>query len=85
MAAVLAASAAMLSTGLGAHAGIGGAIFMLSDSLIALDAFADVDLLHRSFWVMLTYIAAQALIVAAVIDRSDRPSAPLGITETRQA
>ena len=76
---------AMLSTGLGAHAGIGGAIFMLSDSLIALDAFADVDLLHRSFWVMLTYIAAQALIVAAVIDRSDRPSAPLGITETRQA
>lgn len=60
---------AALSTGVSARAGIGGAIFLVSDSLIALHAFADIDLPYRSFWVMSTYLAAQSLIVRAVVER----------------
>ena len=63
---------AVLATGMGRAAGVGGAVFMLSDSLIALRAFADVDLPAHSFWVMLTYVVGQALLVAAVIARVSR-------------
>lgn len=49
-------------------AAIGGALFLLSDSLIALDAFVDgYALPAHGFWVMLTYVAAQALIAAGVL------------------
>ena len=64
------AAMAVLATGLGPVAGVGGAVFMLSDSLIALRAFADVELPAHSFWVMLTYVAGQALLVAAVRARA---------------
>jgi hypothetical protein len=52
--------------------GIGGAVFLVSDALIALHEFAGLDLPRQGFWVMLTYIVGQALIVAGVVDR-DRP------------
>lgn len=49
-------------------AGIGGALFLVSDSLIALDAFVDgYALPAHGFWVMLTYVAGQALLVAGVL------------------
>lgn len=57
---------AVLSTGLGAVAGLGGAIFFVSDSLIALRAFADLELPAHGFWVMLTYVLGQTLLVLAV-------------------
>ena len=58
---------AVLATGLGWVAGIGGALFFVSDSLIALRAFADVTLPAHGFWVMLTYLLGQTLLVLAVV------------------
>lgn len=58
---------AVLATGLGWLAGLGGALFVLSDSLIALNSFADVSLPAHPFWVMLTYITGQTLLVLAVL------------------
>lgn len=59
---------AVLSTGLGRIAGIGGALFLLSDAMIALGAFADwFTPPAEGFWVMLTYIAGQSLLVWGVL------------------
>ena len=62
---------AVLATGLGRLAAVGGAVFLVSDSLIALRAFADISLPSHSFWVMLTYVLGQALLVVAVGHRVD--------------
>ena len=62
---------AVLATGLGRTAAIGGAVFLLSDSLIALEAFVPWwDLAGQGFWVMLTYTVGQGLLAAAVIGRN---------------
>lgn len=63
---------AILATGLGRLTGTGGAIFMLSDALIALDAFTDLELPAHSLWVMLTYVLGQALIVLGIIAKEER-------------
>ncbi|MER7171179.1 lysoplasmalogenase [Streptomyces mesophilus] len=56
---------------LGAAAGIGGALFLLSDTLIA-TGLADWPQLPRpDFWIMLTYAAAQALLVKGVLTGLD--------------
>lgn len=57
---------AVLATGLGVRAGLGGAIFVVSDSLIALDAFGVLTLPVQGFWVMSTYLLAQLLLVLSV-------------------
>jgi uncharacterized membrane protein YhhN len=72
---------AVLATGLGRLAGWGGAIFMLSDALIAINAFTDLELPAHSVWVMLTYVLGQALIVLGVVaheqhERMHRPVHP---------
>jgi uncharacterized membrane protein YhhN len=46
------------------RAAAGGALFMLSDSLLALERFADVELPAHEGWVMSTYTTAQALLAA---------------------
>ena len=61
---------AVLATGVSRLAGVGGAVFMLSDSLIALGQFTDLDLPLQGFWVMLTYLVGQAFIAAGVAARS---------------
>lgn len=61
---------AVLSTGFGWIAGLGGAIFFVSDAMIALRSFADIAPPASGFWVMLTYSLGQALIVLAVLRRS---------------
>lgn len=64
---------AALATGVGRAVGIGGALFLASDALIALEAFApwwEVPL--QGFWVMLTYLAAQLMITLGVIYRMSR-------------
>jgi uncharacterized membrane protein YhhN len=49
-------------------AAVGGALFIVSDSLIALNAFVDgYALPGHGFWVMLTYVAAQALLAVGVL------------------
>lgn len=59
---------ALLSTGLGRIAGIGGALFLLSDAMIALGAFADwFSPPAEGFWVMLTYIGGQTLLMYGVL------------------
>lgn len=49
--------------------GLGGALFVLSDGLIALGAFRPelVDWPHRGLVVMATYVAAQALFVTVIL------------------
>jgi uncharacterized membrane protein YhhN len=76
------AAMAVLATGLGRVAGIGGAVFLVSDSLIALGAFADLDLPAHSFWVMLTYVVGQALLVAAVRARAADPATAPALVST---
>lgn len=57
---------AALSTGLGRWGGVGGAIFLVSDVLIALHAFAGLTLPGHDVWVMSTYVLGQTLLVLAV-------------------
>ncbi|MEV3856593.1 lysoplasmalogenase [Streptomyces sp. NPDC050095] len=60
---------------LGATAGVGGALFLLSDSLIAMGV-ADWPALPRpDFWIMLTYVAAQYLLAQGVLDERSRAQA----------
>lgn len=62
---------AVLSTGVNRLTALGGALFLVSDGLIALDAFADgFSLPAQGFWVMATYVAAQLLIVLGVLRQS---------------
>jgi uncharacterized membrane protein YhhN len=64
---------AVLSTGVNQLTAVGGALFLVSDGLIALDAFADgFDLPGQAFWVMATYIAAQSLLVAGALRKGVR-------------
>jgi uncharacterized membrane protein YhhN len=66
-----AALAAMAVTALDTEdprAAAGGALFMLSDGLLALERFAGVALPAHEGWVMSTYTAAQALLAAGGTD-----------------
>jgi len=42
----------------------GGVLFLTTDSLLALDRFAGVELPRHEGWVMATYVAAQGLLAA---------------------
>ncbi|MFE6894742.1 lysoplasmalogenase [Streptomyces sp. NPDC057694] len=67
-------------------AGVGGALFLLSDSLIAM-GLADWPTLPRpDFWIMLTYVAAQFLLAQGVLDARPTPGAAYreGSVETRR-
>lgn len=67
---------AVLATGLDGVATVGAIVFLVSDALIALRAFADVELPLHSVLVMLTYVVGQGLLVAAIAhrDRTAQPS-----------
>ncbi|MFL6151256.1 MAG: lysoplasmalogenase [Ornithinibacter sp.] len=69
---------AVLSTGVNRLTALGGALFLVSDGLIALDAFVDgFGLPLQGFWVMATYLAAQAALVAGVLlEQTGSPSTP---------
>ncbi len=59
---------AVLATGVHPLTGVGGAVFFVSDGLIALDAFADWYAPPvPGFWVMVTYLDGQALIASGVV------------------
>jgi len=67
---VLLTAMAVLASGLGRIGALGGALFFVSDALIAIRAFAPTSALPTSgLLVMTTYIAAQALLVAAVLQQ----------------
>lgn len=67
---------AVLASGLGRLAAGGGALFVVSDALIALSAFGVLAIPGHSVWVMSTYIVAQLLLVLAVRCAADRTSSP---------
>ncbi|MFF3065723.1 lysoplasmalogenase [Oerskovia sp. NPDC057915] len=74
---------AVLSTGVNRVAGVGGAVFLVSDALIALGAFVPgfevPGPLSSGFWVMLTYLAGQALLVAGILRRDARDASGAGL------
>lgn len=55
------------SSALGRTAGIGGALFLLSDTLIATGVADWPQLPRPDFWIMATYLAAQYLLAAGAI------------------
>lgn len=60
---------AVLATGLDRVATTGAIVFVISDALIAVRPFADVELPLHGVWVMLTYVVGQTLLVAAIAHR----------------
>lgn len=71
---------AVLATGLSRLAAVGGAVFVVSDSLIALDYFVPAwHLPGQDVWVMVTYLVGQALLALAVVraNRTVRRSRPV--------
>ncbi|OSZ57007.1 lysoplasmalogenase [Streptomyces pharetrae CZA14] len=58
-------------TRFGRTAGIGGALFMLSDTLIATGVADWPQPPRPDLWIMLTYIAAQALLVSGALKALD--------------
>lgn len=70
--AVCLAAMAVLATGVGRTAALGALLFVVSDALIAARAFVDdFSVPAAGFWIMATYIAAQALIVRGVLPVGD--------------
>ncbi|MFD8981729.1 lysoplasmalogenase [Streptomyces sp. NPDC059564] len=55
------------SSALGRTAGIGGALFLLSDTLIATGVADWPQLPRPDFWIMATYLAAQYLLAAGAL------------------
>lgn len=55
--------------GFGPYAAVGGALFLLSDALIATGIAEWPQAPAPDFWVMLTYIAAQALLTLGVLTK----------------
>ncbi|WP_228982844.1 lysoplasmalogenase [Streptomyces sp. DH12] len=64
------------ASGLGAAAGAGGALFLLSDTLIATGVAGWPQAPVPDFWIMLTYGAAQYLLATGVLTASS-PARPL--------
>ncbi|MEU8435891.1 lysoplasmalogenase [Streptomyces sp. NPDC029216] len=66
---LLLASMAYRSSALGRVAGAGGALFLLSDTLIATGVAEWPQLPRPDFWIMATYLAAQYLLAAGALRR----------------
>jgi YhhN family len=66
---------AVLATGLGATATVGGIVFIISDMSIAVTSFVYPGRLeHAELLIMSTYLVAQLLLVLGVIDAPDPPT-----------
>ncbi|MCX4909839.1 lysoplasmalogenase [Streptomyces sp. NBC_00878] len=64
------------ATRLGLLAGVGGALFMLSDTLIATGVADWPQLPRPDLWIMLTYLAAQFLLARGVLGVPGGQAAP---------
>ncbi|GLX00125.1 hypothetical protein Misp02_42110 [Microtetraspora sp. NBRC 16547] len=65
---LLLTTTAITSSWYGLRAAVGGGLFLLSDTLIALE-IADLDFPYRGFLVMVTYIVSQYLLASAIVRR----------------
>ncbi|MFI6409504.1 lysoplasmalogenase [Streptomyces sp. NPDC050548] len=72
---LLTAMAYTAATRLGPVAGIGGALFVFSDTLIATGVADWPQPPRPDFWIMLTYAAAQFLLVRGALDARPAPTA----------
>ncbi|MFC8825724.1 lysoplasmalogenase [Streptomyces sp. NPDC057137] len=72
---LLLAAMAYRASGLGPLAGAGGALFLLSDTLIATGVAEWPQPPAADLWIMLTYLAAQVLLVAGVLRARTAPKA----------
>ncbi|MER7751719.1 lysoplasmalogenase [Kitasatospora sp. NPDC097643] len=64
---LLLASTAVTSAGLGWRTGLGGALFLLSDTLIATKLAKWRELPGHQFWIMATYVLAQYLLASGIL------------------
>ncbi|MET7475389.1 lysoplasmalogenase [Streptomyces sp. NPDC005648] len=71
---LLTATAYTAATRLGPVAGLGGALFMLSDTLIATGVADWPQPPGPDLWIMLTYTAAQFLLVRGALDKRPAPA-----------
>ncbi|MDD9349504.1 lysoplasmalogenase [Mumia sp.] len=86
---LLLTATAVTAFGISLAAGLGGALFLLSDTLIAM-GLADVARPEPAgVWIMLTYLAGQLLLAVGIV-RHDRPkgvrgqdAAPFSVREER--
>lgn len=63
---------AVLASGVHPLTMFGGALFLISDALIAIGAFnTGVKIPHPAFWIMSTYLIGQALIAYGVLKRTE--------------
>jgi uncharacterized membrane protein YhhN len=76
---------AVIATGVDRLAWIGGALFLISDGLIALQAFTDLELPAHDVVVMSTYTAAQLLLVLGVMRRVAGGAVPDGDLAARSS
>ncbi len=82
--ALLTAMAWAAAARFGLVAGLGGALFMVSDTLIATGVADWTQPPGPDFWIMLTYIAAQFLLVQGVLDTlAERRAAAAAYGEVR--
>ncbi|WP_051711052.1 lysoplasmalogenase [Streptomyces sp. NRRL S-350] len=68
---LLLASTAVTSAGLGLRTGLGGALFLLSDTLIATKLAKWRELPGHQFWIMATYVLAQYLLAGGMLAHED--------------
>ncbi|MEU1420405.1 lysoplasmalogenase [Kitasatospora sp. NPDC005751] len=73
---LLLASTAVTSAGLGWRTGLGGALFLLSDTLIATKLAKWRELPGHQFWIMATYLLAQYLLASGLLRAAEAPETP---------
>ncbi|WP_371478295.1 lysoplasmalogenase [Kitasatospora sp. NBC_00315] len=79
---LLLTSTAVTSARLGLRTGLGGALFLLSDTLIATDIAHWRQLPGHEFWVMATYVVAQYLLASGILKaHQDDPTEPTDLTD----
>ncbi|GAA3861486.1 lysoplasmalogenase [Streptomyces sedi] len=73
---LLLAAMAYRASALGVLTGIGGALFLVSDTLIATDIAEWPQLPAPDLWVMATYVAAQYLLATGILGADRRAGQP---------
>ncbi|MEU4114347.1 lysoplasmalogenase [Kitasatospora sp. NPDC028055] len=69
---LLLTSTAVTAAGLGWRTGLGGALFLLSDTLIATQLAKWRELPGHQFWIMATYVLAQYLLASGLLQHEER-------------
>ncbi|MFB7383975.1 lysoplasmalogenase [Kitasatospora purpeofusca] len=82
---LLLASTAVASAGLGARGGLGGALFLLSDTLIATKLAKWRELPGHDFWIMATYLLAQYLLATGALRAAEEQEAAADGTTAAEA